>query len=99
MKRVFDRTVPCGSSKGQLGHTLGAAGAMGAALCWLAAGAINERRELPPHLWDGEAEEGLLNETLARVGQRFAKRGPRILMSNAFAFGGNNMSLILGARS
>lgn len=96
MQRVFD-AVPCSSSKGQLGHTLGAAGAMGAAHCWLAASGMNEERYLPPHVWDGDAEEGLLHETLVRPRQRAGPNGRRILMSNAFAFGGNNMSLILAA--
>ena len=96
IKRVFGAAIPCSSSKGQLGHTLGAAGAMGAAHCWLAAGSDNQDRYLPPHLWDGEADTGLLSDNLVSVGDRLDGSGNGIFMSNAIAFGGNNMALILG---
>lgn len=94
--RLFGEEVPCSSSKGQVGHTLGAAGAIGAAHCWLAADRLNDRRGLPPNVWDGEAEEGLLGRNLVRPGQTLDRQARGIFMSNAFAFGGSNMSLVLG---
>ncbi len=94
--RVLPPEVPCSSSKGQIGHTLGAAGAMGVAHSWLALSALNEGRYLPPHLWDAEAEEGLLARTLVSVGQRYDRSAKGTVMSNAVAFGGSNVSLILG---
>ena len=97
--RVFGPAIPCSSSKGQLGHTLGAAGAMGAALCWLAAGNDNCDRYLPPHLWDGEADPALLSDNLVAVGDRLEKSARGIFMSNAIAFGGNNVTLILGTEN
>ena len=96
VSRIFGDETPCSSCKGQLGHTLGAAGAMGAAHCWLSASDTNRDRLLPPHVWDGEAEEGLLSESLVRPDQQFAADAQRLFMSNAFAFGGNNVSLVLG---
>ncbi len=95
--RVFGAEIPCSSSKGQLGHTLGAAGAMGAAHCWLAAGRDNQDRYLPPHLWDGEADTGLMSDNLTSVGDRLDGTARGIFVSNAFAFGGNNSVLILGS--
>ena len=69
---------------------------MGAAHCWLAASDLNEERLLPPHVWDGEAEQGLLGESLVRPGQKLEPSRKGIFLSNAFAFGGSNMSLVLG---
>ena len=96
--RMFGSETPCSSSKGQLGHTLGAAGAMGAAHCWLAASDLNRKHLLPPHLWDGEAEDGLLSESLVRKGQSLGSSAGRMFLSNAFAFGGNNVTLVVGRR-
>ncbi len=95
--RIFGAELPCSSSKAQLGHTLGAAGAMGAAHCWLSASdSFNREGLLPPHVWDGEAEEGLLSDSLVRLGQHMEGAAERIFLSNAFAFGGNNVTLVLG---
>ena len=97
MRRVFGSKLPLmSSSKPQLGHTLGAAGALGAALCWLTLSDANIERRVPPHLFDGVADEGLLYDELARVGDCLTRDGPLYLMSNTSAFGGNNVSLILG---
>lgn len=95
--RVFGKRIPCSSSKGQTGHTLGAAGAMGAAHCWLAIRDDNPGRCLPPHIWDGEADDDLISENLVAVGEKLDVAAPRMFMSNAFGFGGNNTVLILGA--
>ena len=94
--RLLGDRVPCSSSKAQIGHTLGAAGAMGVAHCWLAAGAANREGLLPPHLWDGAAEAGLLATSLVTPGQRLDPAARRIFLSNAFAFGGSNVSLVVG---
>jgi 3-oxoacyl-[acyl-carrier-protein] synthase-1 len=93
---VFGESVPCSSSKGRVGHTLGAAGAMGAAHCWLIASSLNAGGRLPPHIWDGEAEEGLLGRSLVRAGQTLEPSARRALLCNALAFGGNNVSLVIG---
>jgi len=96
IQRVFGATPPCSSSKAQIGHTLGTAGAMGAAHCWLAASSMNIDRRLPPHVWDGQAEEGLLGDCLVECGERLAPTARGVFLSNAFGFGGSNVSLILG---
>jgi 3-oxoacyl-[acyl-carrier-protein] synthase-1 len=94
--RLFGQGVPCSSSKAQIGHTLGAAGAMAAAHCWLAAGRANPAGLLPPHLWDGAAAPGMLAASLVVPGQPLAPGSRRIFLSNAFAFGGSNVSLVIG---
>lgn len=96
--RIFGDKIPCSSSKGQIGHTLGAAGAMGAAHCWLSASNdYNREHLLPPHIWDGYAEAGLLSDSLVRLNQKMPISASRTFLSNAFAFGGNNVTLVLGA--
>lgn len=94
--RLFGPDMPSSSSKGQLGHTLGAAGAMGAAHCWLAGHSSNTDRNLPPHVWDGAAEPGMLSDSLISVGARLADDARGMFLSNAIAFGGNNVALVLG---
>ena len=90
---------PASSTKPVTGHTLGAAGALELALCWgVLENAGRETREsgrLPVHCWDGEEDNelpilNLVKPTLA------LKEKIRYCMSNSFAFGGCNVSLILG---
>lgn len=93
---LFGAGLPCSSSKPMTGHTLGAAGALEAAFCWLSLSRHNPLGLLPPHVWDGQPDPALPELTLVDGSQRLATHGPRRLMSNSFAFGGNNVSLILG---
>lgn len=89
---TFGRAVPSSSTKALTGHTLGAAGALEAAFCWLAL--ADAERRLPPHVWDGEPDPALPPLHFTGAGSRLPP-GKRHLMSNSFAFGGNNASLIL----
>lgn len=93
---LFPAGVPVSSTKPLTGHTLGAAGALEAAFCWLALSEHNRDRLLPPHLWDGDADPELPALHLVRHGGTLEKAGGRRLMSNSFAFGGSNISLIIG---
>lgn len=94
--RLFPHRPPASSSKGQLGHTLGAAGATEAALCWLALSRYNGAGYLPPHLWDGEVDPAL--PALNLITSQGPPASPRRCLSNSFAFGGNNAAVILGGR-
>jgi len=96
VQALFPAGVPCSSTKPLTGHTLGAAGALEAAFCWLSLSAYNPDNLLPPHLWDGQADPELPALQLVEAGTRLAKTRERRLMSNSFAFGGSNVSLILG---
>ncbi|WP_438869074.1 beta-ketoacyl-[acyl-carrier-protein] synthase family protein [Pseudomonas sp. L1(2025)] len=85
---LFPQGVACSSTKPMSGHTLGAAGALEAAFCWLSL--VHDR--VPPHVWDGQADPALPALQWAQTGDTLKKR---CLMSNSFAFGGNNVSLII----
>jgi len=92
---LFGARTPCSSTKPLTGHALGAAGAIEAALCWLAL-ASNPHRQLPPHWWDGQADAALQPLHLVRPGEA-ANRPLRYALSQSFAFGGSNAALLLGA--
>ncbi|UUQ67160.1 beta-ketoacyl-[acyl-carrier-protein] synthase family protein [Pseudomonas fuscovaginae UPB0736] len=93
---LFPTHLPCSSTKPMTGHTLGAAGALEAAFCWLSLSAENPHGNLPPHVWDGQPDPALPALHWAGPDDRLAPKTPRRLMSNSFAFGGNNVSLIIG---
>jgi 3-oxoacyl-[acyl-carrier-protein] synthase-1 len=95
VEAVFPDGVPCSSSKSLVGHTLGAAGAMELGFCWLALSQANVERVLPPHVWDGQADPELPALDLVPAHRRAARLGT--CMSNSFAFGGCNVSLIIGS--
>jgi 3-oxoacyl-[acyl-carrier-protein] synthase-1 len=90
---LFGSALPCSSTKPLTGHTLGAAGALEAALCWLTL-AGNEEGRLPPHWWNGERDAALPEISLVQPGQALG-RAPRAALSNSFAFGGSNIALVL----
>lgn len=87
--------VPCSSTKPLTGHALGAAAAIEAAFCW-ATLADNPEALLPPHWYDGEFDPALAPIALVAPGQR-ATRPVRHALSNSFAFGGSNASLVFSA--
>jgi 3-oxoacyl-[acyl-carrier-protein] synthase-1 len=95
LHRVFGGDTPASSTKPLTGHTLGAAGAVEAGLCWLAL-ARNPGHALPPHWWDGEQDPALPALDLVAPGQRAAAPLTHVL-SQSFAFGGSNAALVLGA--
>jgi 3-oxoacyl-[acyl-carrier-protein] synthase I len=93
MARVFPRGVPASGTKPLTGHTLGAAGATELAFAWLAL--AREDAALPRHLWDGDADPALPALDLIEDERRLTA-GRQYAMSNSFAFGGSNVSLVLG---
>lgn len=93
---LFGDAVPVSSTKPFTGHTLGAAAAVEAALCWLAMqDKDNAQGRLPPHLWDAVADSQLPMLNVVSRGQQLG-RPVRYVLSNSFAFGGSNAALILG---
>ena len=97
--------VPASSTKALTGHTLGAAGALELAFCCLALKSGNnsgasrngdngERTSvLPVHLFDGVVDPKLPPVHLVKPGETAVKL--KYCMSNSFAFGGCNVSLIV----
>lgn len=90
VNRIFGPDIPCSSTKPLTGHTLGAAGALEAIFCYLT---LMGDGRLPPHLWDGQRDPAL--GELNALGLDRLNSAPRYVMSNSFAFGGNNIALIL----
>jgi len=101
INRIFGEEVPCSSTKALTGHTLGASGAVEAGFLWLALSQEqNGSIPLPPHLWDGKWDPLLPPLLLSKTGERASAINGRFnLMSNSFAFGGSNSSLIFSKRS
>jgi 3-oxoacyl-[acyl-carrier-protein] synthase I len=94
---LFGLSTPCSSTKAMIGHALGAAGACEAAFVWLTLNPrYNPDNRLPPHLWDGVADPDMPALQLATAGARFDDRGRTAMLSNSFAFGGNNVALAFG---
>jgi len=94
MHEVFGSDTFCSSTKSFTGHTLGAAGAVEAGICWLALTAEDEPL-LPVHVWDGIADPELPSINLVSSDDRLATP-LNYALSNSFAFGGNNISLLFG---
>jgi 3-oxoacyl-[acyl-carrier-protein] synthase-1 len=80
------------STKPLTGHTLAAAGAVEAAVCWHTL--VDDAGRLPPHWWDGERDPALPPLRVAAPGETLG-RAPRHVLSNSFAFGGSNACLVL----
>ncbi|MDE2607524.1 MAG: beta-ketoacyl-[acyl-carrier-protein] synthase family protein [Burkholderiales bacterium] len=88
VQAVFGNTVPCSSTKGATGHTLGAAGGVEAVISLLAL----RHGLLPGGLNLRERDPALGSHYL----QANRTQALRHVMSNSFGFGGTNASLVLG---
>lgn len=91
IKRVFGEAaprIPISSAKSMLGHTMGAASAIETAICALAI----ERSRVPPTI-NYETKDPDCD--LDYVPNHARERRVNVAMNNAYAFGGNNASLIL----
>lgn len=81
--------VPVSSTKALTGHTLGAAGALELAFCCMAL----KDCVLPAHLFDGVVDPELPPLHFVKPGE--TSKNLKYCMSNSFAFGGCNVSLIV----
>ena len=90
VNRLGENT-PASSTKALTGHTLGAAGALEASFCCLA---LQNRGVLPAHLFDGCEDPKLPKVHLVKSGEQ-ATEPLKYCISNSFAFGGCNVSLII----
>ncbi len=93
--RLFGANTPCSSTKSMTGHTLGASGALELALCWLLLTQGSNWR-LPPSLYTTDRDPDLAQICLTGTND-YTVEAPSRCMSNSFAFGGSNVSLIVGA--
>ncbi|WP_327226112.1 beta-ketoacyl-[acyl-carrier-protein] synthase family protein [Streptomyces platensis] len=89
VKRLFGSSIPPASStKSIVGHTLGAAGAVEAVVSTLAI----ERGTLPPTINTQGRSSPFGLDIVPDVGR---PAEPGVVLSNSFAFGGNNASVVL----
>ena len=80
--------IPMSSIKSMIGHTMGAASAIEAACCALAL----STGVIPPTINYEEADPEC---DLDYVPNQARRTEPRIVLNNAYAFGGNNAALCL----
>lgn len=88
---LFSDSVPCSSTKHLTGHTLGAAGITEAALSWLI---LTRDLPLPAQDFSRYAPDPTL-PACGVLHHAVALEKP-VILSNSFAFGGNNASILLG---
>ncbi|MCL1892781.1 MAG: beta-ketoacyl-ACP synthase [Holophagaceae bacterium] len=90
---VFGGDVPCSSSKPIIGHTLGASGAAELAHCCLLLDRrLNPEKKIPPHPWDGSIDNDIAP---IHISDGSSVLDMKYVISNSFAFGGSNVSMVL----
>lgn len=86
IRTIFDDNIYVSSSKPNIGHTLGASGAIEAIICIKAL----QEQILPPQLSCDNIDE------MVNIVQKPISMKINYVLSNSFAFGGNNVSLLFG---
>ncbi len=86
---VFGTTLPCSSTKGYTGHTLGAAGGVEASIALLALQHGLAPAGLNLRMQDPALHSHILREPL--------RQPLKVVASNSFGFGGSNACLVFGA--
>lgn len=87
---VFGNKIPVSSTKHLTGHTLGAASIVEAYICYLI---LRDNLALPYHNYK-ESDYRDEFDSIDLVTEPGRKIDKKIIISNSFAFGGNNISLI-----
>ncbi|MFT6984728.1 MAG: 3-oxoacyl-[acyl-carrier-protein] synthase-1 [Psychromonas sp.] len=87
---LFGDTVPVSSTKPLTGHALGTASMLEACICFLL---LEQKLDLPVQINDGCYDPALPPLSFVQGKQKLQKNA---ILSNSFAFGGNNISLIFG---
>jgi 3-oxoacyl-[acyl-carrier-protein] synthase-1 len=91
---LFGAGIAASSSKGMTGHTLGAAAALELAFCWLLLKRNDKQGALIPNVNDDEADSELAPLNLVEKGMVLGRK-INTCQSNSFAFGGNNLSIVI----
>ncbi len=90
ISRFFINPPPCSGVKGLIGHTLGAAGAVEVVICLLAM-----QRNFLPGTFGLQQQDPLC--AIPMLTQPRLAQSVKLVLSNAFGFGGNNASVLLEA--
>ena len=88
ISELFGEQVPCSSTKGGTGHTLGAAGIVEAIIC-----ALSLQHQFIPKSFNTQRVDEAIT---INVQQQTVHQTLNYVLSNSFGFGGNNCSLIFG---
>ncbi len=97
VNHVFNDVVAVSSTKGMTGHALGAAAALELGICWMLLTENDAQGLLIPNINDDVIDKSLPALNYVKQGQK-SGQAINFCQSNSFAFGGNNISLIV-ARS
>jgi 3-oxoacyl-[acyl-carrier-protein] synthase I len=92
--QVFGDAVAISSTKGMTGHALGAAAALELGICWLLLTQSDEQGLLIPNINDDVLDGTLPALNYVKPDQTLGRRINHC-QSNSFAFGGNNISIII----
>lgn len=92
--RVFGDKVAVSSTKGMTGHALGTSAALELGLCWLLLVCGDEQGILMPNINEDVTDSALPPLNFVRPGQALGRKVAHC-QSNSFAFGGNNLSLVV----
>ena len=94
VNQLFGKNIATSSSKGMTGHALGAAAALELGICWTLLTNNDEVGLLIPNINDDTPDSSLSPLNLVNQGQQL-NRQIKSCQSNSFAFGGNNISIII----
>lgn len=94
VSQVFGNKVKVSSTKGMTGHALGAASALELGLCWMQLTQSDQQGALLPNINDDESDDTLPPLNFVVKGEMLGRR-IKACQSNSFAFGGNNISIVV----
>lgn len=95
VNQVFGESVAVSSTKGMTGHALGAAAALELGICWMLLTSDEEQGILVPNINADELDETLPALNFVAQGQTLESK-INTCQSNSFAFGGSNISIVVG---
>lgn len=94
VNQVFGNKVAVSSTKGMTGHALGAAAALELGICWMLLSGSNDQGLLIPNINDDVLDETLPSLSYVNQGKKLGRK-INSCQSNSFAFGGNNISIVV----
>ena len=94
VNEIFSAKTAVSSTKGILGHALGASAALELGVCWQLLSSDKSCDLLPPNTNDDELDPSIPPLNFIQQGQK-STRKINACLSNSFAFGGNNISIVV----